>query len=73
MLLVLQQKSEVVLYSLVQASHEFLEQLSGYPTVIVNGYPDSKRLDHFQSYYYKATADVQTRVVSCFVCRNNVL
>ena len=42
---------EVILYILVQTSHEFLEQLSGYLTVIVNGYPDNKRQDPFQSYF----------------------
>ena len=39
---------EVIRIFLVQTSHEFLEQLSGYLNVIVNGYPDSKRKHLFQ-------------------------
>ena len=42
---------EVICIFLVQTSHTFLQQLSGYLNVIVNGYPDSKRQDLFQSYF----------------------
>ena len=44
----LEEKGEIILYNLVQTSHE---QLSGYATVSVNRYSDSNIQDPFHPYY----------------------
>ena len=44
-------KGEVIHYILVQTSHELFRAIIRVPaTVIMNGYPDSKRQDPFQPY-----------------------